>query len=436
MLVSKPPFTSTNAAVLLRDHVVRQPVPPSHLRPSLPKELDTVALKALAKQPNLRYQKASDFGTALRQIENVDKELATTRMAVMTEPMQDFLPEVEQSPVVALLSKYGQPIRQMFFGVLAALPVFGLALLAGFGPIAGGLAAGLVAVVAVGGELAFAIAIAWIFETLLLFVFVPGLAVLFGLLGVVLWARDVAPERTALAMAMPATAPFGLAPALILTSAAVHGLSGVLTVAWGAVVTMVYALALGEQSLGPFAPTGLSLRQDALFSRARAEEMKGALLNMLQNPGDRFGPIGTQLAPETLINQMFGLVSRVSAADVTSIATVLAWTIAALTVWTLGRLLRTFFDTLLRRPTRWFTLYVFATAVGVASGAAILYMLAETWSPLSQAAGRPTAGVLFLSAMVGAILALAAGVVINSTEKPEPDEERAPSMAGRRMPVR
>src|SRR6266550_3787351 len=40
-LVGKPPFTSTNAAVLLRDHVVRQPVPPSHLRPSLPREIDS-----------------------------------------------------------------------------------------------------------------------------------------------------------------------------------------------------------------------------------------------------------------------------------------------------------------------------------------------------------------------------------------------------------
>ena len=227
MLVSKPPFTSTNASVLLRDHVVRQPVPPSHLRPSLPKELDTVALKALAKQPNLRYQKAHDFANALGHIENVDKELATTRLAVVSEPIQDFLPQIEQSPVVYLLSQFGQPIRHAFFGVLAALPVFGLALLAGFGPIAAGLAAGLVAIVGFGGQLALALAIAWIIESLLLFIFVPVLAVLFALLGVILWARDVAPERTALAMAMPATAPFGLAPAVILTSAAVHGLSGV-----------------------------------------------------------------------------------------------------------------------------------------------------------------------------------------------------------------
>src|SRR5207253_4071043 len=65
MLVSKPPFTSTNASVLLRDHVVRQPVPPSHLRPSLPKELDAIALKALAKDPALRYQRATELSEAL-----------------------------------------------------------------------------------------------------------------------------------------------------------------------------------------------------------------------------------------------------------------------------------------------------------------------------------------------------------------------------------
>src|SRR3989454_1369331 len=73
MLIGKPPFTSTNAAVLLRDHVVRMPVPPSHLRQSLVKELDTVVLKALAKEPRLRYQKASDVAQALVSIENLDK---------------------------------------------------------------------------------------------------------------------------------------------------------------------------------------------------------------------------------------------------------------------------------------------------------------------------------------------------------------------------
>ena len=133
---------------------------------------------------------------------------------------------------------------------------------------------------------------------------------------------------------------------------------------------------------------------------------------------------------------MASLVSRLVGADVTAIATVIAWTIASLSVWTVTRIMRSFFDTLLRRPKRWFTLYVFATAIGVGSGATILYMLAETWSPLSQAPGRPASGVLFVSALVGTLIALAAGVVISATEKHEPEEERAPSMAARRMPVR
>jgi hypothetical protein len=436
-LVGKPPFTSTNAAVLLRDHVVRQPVPPSHLRPSLPKELDSVVLKALAKQPNLRYQKAAEFATALQRIENVDKELATTRIAVMADPLEDFVPTTEQSPVVALLSNYGQPIRRMFFALFSALPVFALATLAGFEIVGGLMAAALVAVVGIGGQMAFAIAIAWVMMTAFLFIFVPGLALLFAILGVFLWLRSAPAEQIALAMAMPVLTPLGLAPAMILTTAAVFGLTGVLTVAAGAALTMVVAIAMGVQSLGAFAQTGLSLRQESLFNPVRAAETKSALLTFLQNSSDRFGALGTQLDPSVLWSQMSGLVSRLAGATLeTWIATVLAWTIAALTVWTVTRLLRTFFDTLLRRPKRWFALYVFAAGSGVVAGAAILYMLAVTLSMLDNAPGRPTDQMLLLSAITGAILALAAGVVISSTEQPAPEQQESIPLSARRLPVR
>jgi tRNA A-37 threonylcarbamoyl transferase component Bud32 len=435
-LVGKPPFTSTDAAVLLRDHVVRQPVPPSHLRPSLPKEVDQVVLKALAKQPSLRYQKASDFASALQRIENVDKELATTRV-VMNDPLEDFVPHSAQSPVVAIFSTYGRPIRQMFFAALTALPVFGLALLAGFELVGALLAAGLVAIVGVAGQLAIALAIAWVMLTAFIFVFVPGLALAFAAVGVYIWVREIDPEQVALAMAMPVLTPLGLAPALILTTAAVFGLTGVLTVALGALLTMVFAIALGVQSLGAFAQTGLSLRQDTLFNGARAADTKSALLTLLQGSGDRFGPLLTQLDPGQLGTQMVNLVSRLaSAASETWIATVLMWTLAALTVWTVTRVLRTFFDTLLRRPKRWFTLYVFAVGAGVVSGAALLFMLAETWSPVSLAPERPATGVLLLSAIVGAILALASGVVISATEPPPPEAPESIPLAARRMPVR
>ena len=434
MLVGNPPFTSTSAGVLMRDHVVRMPVPPSHLRPSLPKELDTIVLKSLAKQPNLRYQKASDFAKALASIENIDKELATTRITpVMTEPINDFVPTVDQSPVVALLSNYGQPLRRAFFALLAALPVFALMLLAQFGLITSLAAAGLVAIVAVAGQLGVSLAIAWVIETALIFLFVPGLAVLFALMGIWVWVRDVRSEQAIMAIAMPVAAPLGLAPAFILTAAAIDGLMGVVTAGWGAILSVVFAIAAGEQSFGPFVQTGFTLRQETLFSPLRAIDTKSALIGVLQGRGNTLSEV---MMPETLIAQVAAFVSRVVTADVAALATVIAWTIAALTVWSMTRVLRTFFDTLLRRPTRWFSLYVAAQLVGVMSGAALLYLLFITWGPLDHASGRPADGVLLVSAMVGVAFATACGVVIGATQRPEPEEEHAPSVAARRLPVR
>ena len=434
MLVGKPPFTSTSAGVLMRDHVVRMPVPPSHLRASLPKELDTIVLKALAKQPKLRYQRASDLANALASIENIDKELATTRVnVVMTEPMTDFVPTVDQSPVVALLSNYGAPIRRAFFALFAALPVFALMIMASFGLITSLAAAGLVTVVAIAGQMGVALAIAWVIETVLIFLFVPGLAVVFALMGLWVWLRDVRPEQAMMAMAMPVAAPLGLAPAFVLTAAAVDGLMGVITAAWGAVVTVLFAIAAGEQTFGPFVQTGFSLKQETLFSPLRAVETKSALIGVLQGRGNTLSEV---MSPEVLFAQVAAFVSRLVSADVAAIATVIVWTIAALTVWSVTRLLRSFFDTLLRRPQRWFSLYVAAHAVGVLAGGVILFLLFITWGPLENAAGRPTENVLAASAFVGVAFALACGVVIGATQRPEVEEEPAPSVAARRLPVR
>ena len=98
----------------------------------------------------------------------------------MADPLEDFIPKTEQSPVVALFSAYGQPIRRVFFGLFAALPVFAMATLAGFEIVGSLLAAALVAVVGAAGQLGIAIAIGWVIETALLFVFVPGLSLLFA----------------------------------------------------------------------------------------------------------------------------------------------------------------------------------------------------------------------------------------------------------------
>jgi tRNA A-37 threonylcarbamoyl transferase component Bud32 len=444
MLVGKPPFTSGNAAVLLRDHVVRPPVPPSHLRPSLPKDVDSIVLKALAKDPALRHHKATEIGDALTKTLHAHTTTAPVHQGfedyaptVMTEPLRGFVPRVEQSPVVALLTEYGQPIRRGFYGLLAALPLFGLTVMAGFGFIPAVLMAGLVLVVGFAGQLGLALTIGWVLETVLLFLFVPGIAILWAIMGLFLWLRDVSSERTAMAIAMPVTAPLGLAPAIVLASSAIHGLGGITTVLWGAAMTMVFAIASGQQSLGAFVQSGLTLKQETLFSPARAAEVKGALLNVVQgNNPDRFNALLDLLDPIKLIGQMTGIVSRVSSADVTWIGTIMAWVVAALVVWTVSRLLRSFFDTVLRKPKRWFALYVFATALGILAGASVLYMLFVTWAPLANSPGRPADGILLIAAFVGATLAIAVSVVISATQQPDPDDEPAPAMAGTRAMVR
>ncbi len=444
MLVGKPPFTSSYASVLLRDHVVRQPVPPSHLRPSLPKDLDDIVLRALAKDPGLRYPRASDMVAALELFEDTGSTLAVAPVVhqasgIMTQPMQDFVPTVAQSPVVALLSAHAQPIRRAFYAILAALPVFGLMQLAGISALATVLVSALIFLTAFAGQLGLALGLGWLVETILLFMFLPGLAILFGLMGLWVWLRSISPEQIAFAVAMPVTAPFGFGPALALTATAVHGLTGVATVAWGSVMTVLLGVGAGRQSFGPFVQTGLSLEQDSLFDPARLSEMKAAMLNVLQ-PGtsDRFGPLAQQLEPAAVLGQLGTFASRLSGANVTWIATIATWVGAALAVWLVTRLLRSAFDVILRRPKRWFVLYVFATMIGVTAGAAVFYLLFETWAPLTSSAARPISSLLLVSAVTGALVALAAGVVIGAIGRGDSDEDEGPlpSMAARRIPVR
>lgn len=65
MLSGKPPFTAENAADLANKHL--REIPPSLIaaRPDLPPTVEQVVQRALAKQPNQRFQSAADFSEAL-----------------------------------------------------------------------------------------------------------------------------------------------------------------------------------------------------------------------------------------------------------------------------------------------------------------------------------------------------------------------------------
>jgi tetratricopeptide (TPR) repeat protein len=64
-LTGQPPFPGDSVAQTLLAVLEKEPVPPRHLRPELPRELDVICLKCLQKEPGQRYQSAGDLGDDL-----------------------------------------------------------------------------------------------------------------------------------------------------------------------------------------------------------------------------------------------------------------------------------------------------------------------------------------------------------------------------------
>ncbi|HQR80393.1 MAG TPA: PASTA domain-containing protein, partial [Actinomycetota bacterium] len=61
LLTGRPPFQGESAVSVAYQHVSEQPAPPSQLDPTVPPVLDALVLKALAKDPQDRYQSANEF---------------------------------------------------------------------------------------------------------------------------------------------------------------------------------------------------------------------------------------------------------------------------------------------------------------------------------------------------------------------------------------
>jgi serine/threonine-protein kinase len=69
MLTGKVPFTGDSAIEIAMKHLNDPPKPPSKIRPEIPEELDAVVLRALAKNPEDRYQTAEEFSEDLHRVE-------------------------------------------------------------------------------------------------------------------------------------------------------------------------------------------------------------------------------------------------------------------------------------------------------------------------------------------------------------------------------
>ena len=129
MLTGVPPFTGDSPVAVAYKHVREQPVLPSRRNPAIGPDLERVVVTAMAKDPNQRYQSASDLRDDLERVRRGRSPVAgpvTALVAPVAAGAADataLQPQVERHPG----AEYAAPRGNIGRTIAAILTVLALA---------------------------------------------------------------------------------------------------------------------------------------------------------------------------------------------------------------------------------------------------------------------------------------------------------------------
>ncbi|MEP7022814.1 MAG: Stk1 family PASTA domain-containing Ser/Thr kinase [Actinomycetota bacterium] len=105
LLTGRPPFTGDSPVAIAYQHVRENPIPPSRVDPEIPGWADAIVLKAMAKDPNDRYQSAGEMQQDIRRARSGMPVAAPTR-AEMYEGTRAMGPGTMQAGPTSAIPAY------------------------------------------------------------------------------------------------------------------------------------------------------------------------------------------------------------------------------------------------------------------------------------------------------------------------------------------
>jgi serine/threonine-protein kinase len=102
LLTGKTPFDGETPVEIAMKHLSTAPKPPSKLRPDIPRELDMVVLRALAKNPDERYQSADEMEADLERVAR-GASVAAATVDTATQVLRRPAPAVAESSTAATM---------------------------------------------------------------------------------------------------------------------------------------------------------------------------------------------------------------------------------------------------------------------------------------------------------------------------------------------